>query len=390
MNRRNATPSTGSTRLVIKRNTKVYYGKKATAVYEAIKRRIIAGIYAPRELLPKTDELAADLGASIATVNQAISRLVDEKYVSRKCGVGSRIEEVPVLAPPPKKNRDIGFYLPMLKGPDDRMGGNKSRVWIDIFAGALTAAGSRGYRLCAIPDLGGTLTENIGHYDVDSLIIYGGSNSQSKDFFGDFLLSGLDKQLKCLMLNRSMEIRNLNYLEEVSIGSMETALRRMAADGHRRIAMIGTDIAEFCYCRQYEAHKKVLAEFGVYSPELIKRIVQGSPPASYEQAVAALWNLPERPTALVVFRERFLDGTLAALQKLKIKVPEDLSLLVIDNECELRKTEVAAFVLPSKFEFGEIAVQLMIEIMNDQHEFPVNADLPMTFRPGKSWRALSG
>ncbi len=367
------------------------FSSKATLIYGELKRRILSGQLSPGEMLPTTTEIAHNFGVSRATINQAMAQLVAEKLVARIRRKGTFVEAPAGSSPQKPRGRDIGFYLPMLKSETDELT-NYETVWIEIFSGALAAAGAAGYRLTAIPDLGGTLAENIGRYPVDGVILHGGGVRFSA--FEPFIMSGLWRTMNYLLINREADFQSLNYIDEISCEDIIWIFDELIACGHRRIGVIGSDLTAFSYARYVEGYQKSMNAAGIYDPALLKRIntlgIDMEPaPGVAEQAVRELLALDERPTILLIYRMRFLDAVMTALKKFGVRVPQDLQVVLVES----RRTKpfafeglaISSYVLPSKREFGALAVKKMIEIIDGNCELPVHASQPLTFSPGESW-----
>jgi GntR family transcriptional regulator of arabinose operon len=370
--------------------SELQFNNKATVVYEELKRQILSGRLNPGDMLPTTVEIARNFGVSRATINQAMARLVAEKYICRKRRKGSFVEENAKNGHQ-RNGRDIGIYLPMLKSETAELTNNEA-VWIDIFSGALAAAGAAGYRLTAIPDLGGTVAENIERYQVDGVILHGGGASFSA--FEPFIMSGLCQKMNYLMINREADFNSINYIDEISCEDIVGIYNAVIASGHRRIGLVGTDSTVFSYSRYINAYQIAMNAANLYDPALIKRINSVKAywdlaPGVTEQAVRELLALDDRPTLILVYRSRFLDAVMAALKKFGVRVPEDIQILLVENRRSApfayEGLPISSYLLPSKVEFGEFAVKKMIEIINGSCPLPAHASLPVTFVPGGSW-----
>ncbi len=364
---------------------------KATLVYESLKQQINSGRLAAGEMFPTTIELAKQFGVSIATINQAMQQLVNEKFVVRIRRKGSFVADLGKTL-----RREIGFYLPMLKGEAARFPAHET-LWTDIFTGALVMAERAGYRLTAIPDMGGNIVENIGRFQVDGVILHGGGTYFSA--FEPFIMSGLARKMNYLFINRQVDFSSVNYVDEISREDLAAMFRTILASGHRRVGLIGRDffLRHFAYSQHIDAYQEVMDAAGVYNPAYIKRVNPIHPELNRpgtvdpitEQAIRELLALPEPPTLLVIYREGFLEQTTRVLDKLGVRVPEDLQLVLVGNRggepYEYRQTPLNAFLLPTKQQFGEFAVRKMIEIIEKRCPLPLNCSLPLSFEPGASW-----
>ena len=188
----------------------IKFTSKSELIYQDLRRQIAEGTLASGAMLPTTGELVELYGVAKETINQAMKRLVADGLVHRLRGVGSAVCGKPEAVP---DNRDIGFYLPMF-GRDCAVPSVAQEPELgNIFTGAATEAARQGYRLTMIPHLGGTLEENIRHYQVKHVIIHGGDPED----FEQFLLGGLFRKFHYIMINREADFHLINYLEEAGV-----------------------------------------------------------------------------------------------------------------------------------------------------------------------------
>lgn len=364
----------------------IQFTSKSDLIYQDLRRQIADGTLASGAMLPTTGELGELYGVARETINQAMKRLTADGLIRRIRGVGSTVCGKPDAVP---DNRDIGFYLPMFGRDCAEPIVARAPEFADIFTGAATEAARHGYRLTMIPHLGGTLEENIRHYQVNHVIVHGGD----PEVFEQFLLGGLFRKLHYIMINREADFHSINYLEEASVEEIARVFRELACNwGHRRFAVIGTEVTSFAYSRHIPAHQLVLREFGTYSPALIKRIPERMTEADFETAVDGLLRLSPRPTLIFVYRTRFLGGTMRALARRGIRVPEDISVVTAENEdigeFEFEGIPVTSYRFPTKREFGVLAVRHLIDLIERRVEAPIHAALPLNYCRGETLRSL--
>jgi DNA-binding LacI/PurR family transcriptional regulator len=357
-----------------------------------LKRQIVNGEFKPGMLLPTTTELAEHYQVSRETVNQAMSLLVSEKLVVRKRGSGTRVinssSETVVGEAATVGYRDIGLYLPMLKSEDDNLNPQESPVWFRIFSGALATAGIAKYRLVPIPHGAMPLSETIAAHRLHGIMLPG-----QQLIVEDFLLAGLACQIPYLFLGMNIDFSTLNYLEELGVKGISSMVERLISLGHQRIAAFSSACPNLIHEQIFRAHRQVLLAHGHYSARWLNRIEENSTFEDYELAVAEMLRLPERPTAVIIYRERFAQGVIAALRKHKVRIPEDISVVVVEND--LGKPYIydgmslSCFQLPTKEEFGSCACRLMIELLEGKRSSPINAEPPWREVPGETLREIN-
>ncbi|WP_147433413.1 LacI family DNA-binding transcriptional regulator [Paenibacillus ginsengarvi] len=108
------------------------------------------------------------------------------------------------------------------------------------------------------------------------------------------------------------------------------AVQHLAQLGHRKITYIGNPNDKL------NGYMQGMFEFGMeHHPDyFIKRGIDGKAP---EQAIQGLFARPasERPTALIIDSQGMLFQMLKWFRKLRVSIPDDLSLIVYDDVPEL-------------------------------------------------------
>ncbi|MBU1358317.1 MAG: GntR family transcriptional regulator [Gammaproteobacteria bacterium] len=66
---------------------------KYVALYDAVMHAVASGLVAPGDRVPNEQELAKVLPVSLGTIQRALRRLVDERVIQRRPGMGSFISE---------------------------------------------------------------------------------------------------------------------------------------------------------------------------------------------------------------------------------------------------------------------------------------------------------
>lgn len=109
------------------------------------------------------------------------------------------------------------------------------------------------------------------------------------------------------------------------------ATRHLLELGHKRIGIITGPDEMLCSRARLDGYSAVLAERGIpTSPELI---AEGdfTTPGGYEGAMALLEDEHNRPTAIFAGSDLQAMGVYEAARQLKIRIPEDLSVIGFDD-----------------------------------------------------------
>ena len=135
---------------------------------------------------------------------------------------------------------------------------------------------------------------------------------------------------------------NVGFCDVITVNhalGVELALSRLFSLGHVKIAFIGD---KFTTAREKVFRKIISRRFGSLDDRLIRVSGTRSCPAGYA-AADALFALPagERPTAVLAAYDNIAYGLLRAAADRGVRVPEDLSVISIDDN------PVSSYVSPS-------------------------------------------
>ena len=348
---------------------------KPEHIAQHLTARIRDGEFKVGDLLPTTLDLCGEYDAAKATVTKALALLGERGLVASRRGVGCRVASI--TARIPGMPREIGFYLPTAY-EDRKSIAQLGEIWSDITSGIAATVARAGYRLAIIPRLGDSASETIRRSGFANVIFDGGN----RPLFEEFIRSGLVNQIRYVMINRAADFSTVNCVDEAGLETLTSMFRRLAAMNYRRIALVGIDLDYVEYTRVFPAHKKAMCEIGEYSPSLVFRLNEGAPDAEYDAVVRAIRAAERKPDLIVIYRNRFLDGMLCALEAAGIRVPADLPLITVD--CNLgpefirKGRRISAFSLPSKREFGVAAGKLFLKMVEEGGPGPFQAELPLS------------
>lgn len=147
------------------------------------------------------------------------------------------------------------------------------------------------------------------------------------------------------------------------------AARHLLELGHRRIAILRVKESGISK-RRFEGCRKALEDFGVeIDPRFLVDAEDFSQESGYLQA-KILFSSPQKPTALIAFSEQLAIGVLKAAREDGIKVPEDLSLVGVDDIiAELLEPPLTSVVIPT-YEAGRAAASLLFSRIKEENSSP--------------------
>lgn len=134
--------------------------------------------------------------------------------------------------------------------------------------------------------------------------------------------------------------------------------------GHRRFGMISGYSKDYGHFRRIEGYKAFLKEHEI-SPESIWTKSYHDIELSVTNAVAELVNLKEKPTAIYSLESQLSLKFIQELGKTDIRIPDDISLISMEERGELDNISTPVTVLrqPTKM-IGERAAATIINIIN--------------------------
>lgn len=128
------------------------------------------------------------------------------------------------------------------------------------------------------------------------------------------------------------------YFDISNNGVTETAVRHLAASGHKRIALLnGEKTAVYAIDRE-EGFRATVADLGIHVPE--RMIVNGQPFElyGYEAAKAMLADATP-PSAIICVSTVVANGVYRAAGELGISIPRDLSVIAHDDDIPQLRAE---------------------------------------------------
>ncbi|MER5541804.1 LacI family DNA-binding transcriptional regulator [Streptomyces sp. NPDC002589] len=172
------------------------------------------------------------------------------------------------------------------------------------------------------------------------------------------------------------------WYDQVCTESAEPTARlvtHLAQLGHRRIGLIAGLPGLSTTGERVAGYRDGLIAAGLAHDARL--LVSGnSESAGAEQATAALLALPDPPTALVTANNAMTIGTLRALRRQRLSVPDDVALCCFDDFAwaDLFSPRLTAIAQPSR-ELGAQAVQVLLERLDEPLRPSRTVRLPCAF-----------
>ncbi|WP_285136107.1 LacI family DNA-binding transcriptional regulator [Microbacterium sp. lyk4-40-TSB-66] len=202
-------------------------------------------------------------------------------------------------------------------------------IFTDLLRGVEDEAYRQGYvvllaRADGLPDGVDVIGRLIGEGRVDGLLVQVGDTSDAND---------IDR-----LIASRLPVVFVNSIHPEGVGSVvlddeegtRIATAHLIGLGHRRIALINGVASSDTARRREAGFRRASADSGLsVDDDLITR--RGYEPRQGAEALGALWERPERPTAVVVANINASYGVLAEARRLGVDVPADLSVVAIHD-----------------------------------------------------------
>ncbi len=148
-----------------------------------------------------------------------------------------------------------------------------------------------------------------------------------------------------------------------------TVARHLLDLGHRSIAVLPGPTKYSSLVERLRGSLAALAEAGlIVPPEFIPQPVSGHPKKGYLQMKEVL-RLPEHPTAVIAVSDKTAFGAMEAIREAGLRIPDDISLVGIDNVAESAFTHppLTTFHIP-RHEMGVIAMRKLRHLIDGKEE----------------------
>lgn len=109
------------------------------------------------------------------------------------------------------------------------------------------------------------------------------------------------------------------------------AVRRIAAKGHRRIALIAREVVHAVEARRLQGYLDALADSGLPADDSLIRLAEHYTASDGRAAMETLLSLPEPPTAVMATADTLAAGALQSAYAQGLRVPEGLSVVGYDD-----------------------------------------------------------
>lgn len=321
---------------------------------DAIQAQIVDATLKPGETLPSERAMKDHFGVSRATVRQAVNALIQDGFLQSIAGTGTFVLEQPV------QSSTIGLIGLITSSPN-----------FNFFYPQLTAAFSQrirgaGYGLVmSLHDESADLLDQMVNELLEQNVVALAITPPRHGDMGPALARLRRARIPVVLIGRNVSDVSNDIVTTDNIDIGYRATRHLIDLGHEHIAYIG--LMDYSTGEERAlGYRKALQEFDL--PPYIYQLKEdpgvasannGTAPREHladpaKTAAYQIWSrrdteLPQ-PTAAFCFNDIVAMGVYKALRDLHRRIPDDVSLISVDNLITIRHFEVplSTFALPGE------------------------------------------
>jgi GntR family transcriptional regulator, arabinose operon transcriptional repressor len=331
--------------------------RKHEVVFRDILWAIRTGKLAPGQRLPNEIELAQRYSVSRNSVRRGLMRLQHEGVVEKRQGSGSYVSRNGRTTATNQQTALAVRYVP--QSTESLIGHATGPWWALLREGLMHGAAYHGMQLtdepCGLgPRRGAAVV--LPEPRAGVLIVAFGNDNPS-DLIGD-----LPPDVPRLLVNRACldaAIPSLTVDRELGAYQATSFLLRL---GHRRIGIDGLGDESQPVRDRLRGYRRALETAGFCVDE--RMLFQGASGTSYlewPKRLREMLKREPRPTALLMHHDNRILHIMEVLRSEGIRVPEDLSLIIIDDDRVLsHMTPRLSAISDPYFEMGRRAVAMLL------------------------------
>lgn len=243
--------------------------------------------------------------------------------------------------------RTLALVIPQLSNP----------FFVPVYEGAQKVARAHGYDTLLVNydhsmSTQEALIEHLSNHDVDGYVLWDITTRAS------MLLS----QSNVIFVERRLDGFHSIMVDIYS--GVKAALQHLVGLGHTRIAHLTAQVDTETFRARRQAYRDLHTEQGwTFHPEW-EMPVAFTPEGGQQGACTLLSNPENRPTAILCDGDFLAVGVYKAAKQLGLKIPQDLSVIGIDNLMlsQYVEPELTTLHLPAQ-ELGETAATQLIQLL---------------------------
>lgn len=215
-------------------------------------------------------------------------------------------------------------------------------------------------------DLEKTKLEFLVNKKVDGIIMV--------SYYADhsYIKKLLDKKVPVILLDRIIKGIDCDCVLADNQNASYQAVEALITRKHKRIGIVGGPVDAYTAKERLKGYMRVHEDYHVPIDDALILAADYSVEGGYK-ALEALWQLEQRPSAIMVTNYEMTIGAIMAINDYKINVPGDLSIIGFDNiqMSKVVRPPLSIVEQPMK-EIGMTAAKLLVKrLKGDFDDFPV-------------------
>lgn len=325
--------------------------KRWEAILDQVKASIMNGELIRGQHLPSETEFAAEWQISRTTAHRILSELQALGLVDRRPRAGTvvsmrrNLKTVAVLIHETRMNPQASY----LHGISEGLSHNYNLLLCDTRDSAAHEA---------------QLLEGIAER-ADGVIIFPTANPENTE-----LLARVAKIMPLVCIDRVPDALAVDAVVADEYASSLEGMHILTGRGHRRIAHFTNDSLHVTSVRErLDAYLTTLSEVGTLQTRWLRTITDHDIPfwefaELVHRALASMMSAEEPPTALFCLHDDYMSAALASCERLKLRVPEDLEILSVNDSPMLPifRIEQVHRIVPRTVELGRVAAERVIAL----------------------------
>jgi len=308
-------------------------------------------------------DIAARAGVSKVTVSKVINNYESVSQATRE-KVLKALREMNLQANDLKRSKDSSMMIGMLMSLGDK---NGNRFSMGILNGAEAKALEKDYFI--VIGNTGTIEREMKvaakmlQRDVDGLVLFSVSGEQN----GKHLQDLIDNRVPVVMVDQKLKDFPAHVVQGDNFSGALKLMDHLLELGHRHIGCLTIDpTRRFTYADRVKGYRIGLMNAGIKAIDAhYEEVGHG---VTNLEAARKLLRAEPRPTALFVAQPTLLINVMKAVQELGLRVPEDLSIVVFDDQYMILPDEYHDFftsINQSAKLIGSMAIEILCQQMAD-------------------------
>ncbi len=337
---------------------KLYQQDTSVTKYGIVERWIKDGLYSgrfrPGDMLPSESELGSQLSVARNSVRQALRNLSVQGFVETRKGIGTFC-----LAPDNVRNRSRDVALLCYS--------TNTYIFPKLISTCMSVFDRAGYHMLVNQTGLDTrnerrMLESFHTRGVAGILmepVYSGEGDSNRELILRMVRDGV----AIVLIDNYFPDVGLSYVALNDAEAGRVAVSHLLDNGHRKIGITYTAnyYPKMLRCK---GALEVLAENGIEVPEHWRIAYEGlhSSDAVYGYATEVLKNTDDRPTAFFCSSDEEAMDVAHAAEDLDLKIPDDLSIVGVDNSELGRRARVPLTTIDHPTQYmAELATSLLVQ-----------------------------